>query len=387
MSKPLKICSRCVLDKSIPNIEFDENGECNYCKLHDILDKDFPTGKEGKRQLGLLFEDIRDAGKGKEYDCIVGVSGGVDSTYLVHIAKKYGLNPLAVHLDNGWDSEIAVSNIKNSIEKLGVDLYTYVIDWREVRDIHLSLIKASYPWVDGTTDLAIVSTLYRVAAENGIRYVLQGSDFRTEGKQPTKWTYIDGKIIKSIHKKYGSFSKLSSFPILTLSKFINYELLKKIKTLRPLYYLDYDKKKAKEFLKKNYAWKDYGGHHHESIFTRFIIGYWLPNKFGIDKRKITFAAQVRSGLMSRERALKELKSSPYEVGRIEEDKDYIVKKLGITMEDFVKYFGSTNTSYTDYPSYKSIFEIVKRYGDFVFKVFRMKPMITYQLPTFPNSEK
>lgn len=386
MKKVYKICKRCVLDDSVPDIEFNEEGECNYCELHDKLSEAFPNGERGKMILDEMFEEIKIDGEGKEYDCVVGISGGVDSTYLIHLAKSYGLRPLAVHVDNGWNSEISVSNIKNSIEKLSVDLYTYVIDWNEMKDILKSFMRASYPWADGPTDVALISALYKVAKENGVKNILVGNNFRTEGRQPSEWTHVDGRIIKHIQKKYGTIKKLKSYPNLSNLDLFNYEILSGIKMVKPLYYLDYDKEKTKKFISKEYGWEDYGGHHHESIFTRYIIGSWLPEKFGIDKRKITFSAQVRSGLRDRDQALEELKEFAYDKKKIELDKKYIIEKLGFSKDEYEEILKSKNSSFKDFPSYYGLYENIGKYLKFVYKVFRMKPMMAFDLPTYKQKK-
>lgn len=382
MKNTKRICKRCVLDNSVPHIEFNKKGVCNYCELHDILSEEFPNDERGKVALDKMFQKVKKEGQNKEYDCLVGISGGVDSTYLIHIAKSYGLRPLAVHVDNGWDSEISVSNIKNSIEKLSVDLYTYVIDWNEMKDILKSFLKASYPWADGPTDIALISALYKIAKENGIKNILVGNNFRTEGRQPIEWTHVDGRIIKHIQSKYGTIKKLKSYPNLLNIDLFKYEVIFGIKMLKPLYYLDYDKNKAREFVTKEFGWKDYGGHHHESIFTRYIIGYWLPEKFGIDKRKITFSAQIRSGLRDRDEALKELNTLPYSKRQIELDREYVIKKLGFSEEEFEKVLKSKNASFRDFPSYNEIYENIGRYLKFIYKVFGMKPMMAFDLPSY-----
>lgn len=386
MNKELKICKRCVLDETVPGIEFNENGECNYCELHDNLSEAFPNDERGQKALEKMFEKIKKDGKGNEFDCVVGISGGVDSTYLIHLAKSCGLRPLAVHVDNGWNSEISVSNIKNSIEKLSVDLYTYVIDWNEMKDILRSLMYASYPWADGPTDVALVSALYRIASKNNIKNILVGNNFRTEGRQPIEWTHVDARIIRFIQKKFGKIKKLKSYPSLSNVDLFKYEVLSGIKMLKPLYYLDYDKKKAKEFVTKEYGWKDYGGHHHESIFTRYIIGYWLPQKFGIDKRKITFSAQIRSGLRNREDALRELQELPYDRKQIELDEEYVIKKLGFPKEEYKSILELENKSFRDYPSYYGFYEQVNKYLKGIYKIFGMKPMMAFGLPSY-NKEK
>lgn len=382
MKREQKVCKRCVLDRSVPDIEFDAKGECNYCELHNMLCEAFPNDERGQATLEEMFKKIKLAGDGKEYDCVIGISGGVDSTYLIHLAKSYGLRPLAVHVDNGWDSEISVNNIKNSIEKLSVDLYTYVIDWREMKDILKSFIKASYIWADAPTDVALVAALYKVAAENKIKHILVGNNFRTEGRQPTEWTHVDFKVINYIHKKFGTIKKLESYPNLSNIDLFKYEFLLGIKMVKPLYFIDYDKEKAKKLVTEKYGWKDYGGHHHESIFTRFIIGYWLPVKFNADKRKITFSAQVRSGLRTREQALKELKELPYSQKQMDLDMEYVIKKLGFTKEEFENIMKSENKTFRDFPSSFELYERIGKSLKFIFDIFGTRPMMAFKLPSY-----
>ncbi|OGV45658.1 MAG: hypothetical protein A2017_19950 [Lentisphaerae bacterium GWF2_44_16] len=378
MSK-MKICSKCVMDESVPSISFDENGVCNYCKLHDTLTNAYPTGEDGAGKLKTIVKKIKSEAGKKNYDCVIGVSGGTDSTYLLHWAKENGLRPLAVHLDNGWDSEIAVGNIKKSVAALGIDLQTYVIDWEEIKDILRSFLKASFPWADLPTDIAIISSLYKIAAEENIRYVIAGNNFRIEGKQPIDWTYGDGRLVKAVHKIFGN-GKMNSYPNLTIMKFFYYTLIRKIKIIRPFYYMNFDKKSAQKMLEERYAWVNYGGHHHESIFTRFIIGCWLPRKFNIDKRKVTWSALVREGQMSRNEALEGLKELPYDAARMKEDIDYVAKKLDLTHEELEKIFALPNKTFRDYPSYFPLFVKMKKLMIFVFRfMLPWKPPFFYQL--------
>ena len=386
MKQSQKICNRCVLDDSVPDIEFNKEGECNYCELHDKLSEAFPNDERGKQILKEMFAKMKKDGEGGEYDCVVGISGGVDSTYLIHLTKSYGLRPLAVHVDNGWNSEISVSNIKNSIEKLNVDLVTYVIEWNEMKDILKSFVKASFAWADGPTDVALVSALYRVAKENKVKNILVGNDFRTEGRQPTEWTHVDARTINYIHKKFGIVKKLKSYPNLSIWDMFKYEFLYGIKLVKPLYFLDYDKAQAKELVTKEYGWRDYGGHHHESIFTRFIIGYWLPIKFDIDKRKITFSAQIRSDLRKREQALIELTELPYDKKKMDQDREYVIKKLGFTEKEFNEIIKLPNTTYKDYPSYNGIYNFIGKYLKFLYKIFGVKPMMAFDLPKYNKLE-
>jgi hypothetical protein len=298
---------------------------------------------------------------------------------LVHYAVKRGLKVLAVNFDNGWHSEIAVNNIKKSLQKLNVDLITYVVDYEERKDLLLSFLKAGIPWSDIPTDMGLLATLYKVADENGIKTIFVGNSFRTEGKQPTAWTHGDSRQLKYIQKKFGS-KRLKTFPVLSPFKLMYYGAIKKIKMVRPFNYMPYDKSKAKELLVREYNWKDYGGHHHESAFTKFAIAYWLPKKFGIEKRKITYSAQVRSGLLNREKALVLLAEPPYNPELMEADKIYVLKKLGITHDEFERIWNAPNKSIYDYPSYLPLFEKYLKYALLFFKyILPFKPMMGYEL--------
>jgi len=370
----LRICSKCVVDTTVPGAAFDAAGVCNYCKLHATMEQDWPLGDEGKRRLAVLVEKIKADGKGREHDCIVGVSGGTDSSYLLYLAKQHGLRPLAVHFDNGWDTEISVSNIKNALSKLGLELYTYVVDWEEFKDILVSFMKAAMPWADIPTDLGLVSTLYRAAAEEGIKYILVGNNFRTEGKMPTEWTYSDGRQLKYIQKKFGT-KKLKSFPNLTLFDFVHYSVVRRIKMIRMLNYVDYRKDQAREVLERELDWKYYGGHHYEGIFTRFAYSYWLPVKFGIDKRKITHSALIRLGEMTRDQALADIAAGPSTKDRVKEDVEYVIKKLGLTEQEFERIMASPPKNFLDYPSYYPIFRSL---------LPLLKPLFKLALPWTPG---
>jgi N-acetyl sugar amidotransferase len=372
-------CKTCILDDTIPDIYFDSKGVCNYCNLHFKLESHFPLGQEGKQQFDLMIEEIKSKGKNKKYDCIIGVSGGTDSTYLTHIAKQYDLRPLAVNFDNGWHSEIAVSNILNSLKKLNVDLETYVVDYEEMKDLMLSYMRAGVPWIDGPTDIGIVSCLYRIALKEKINYIFVGNNFRIEGRQPEPWTFTDGEQLRYIHYIYGKV-KLKSFPNLTSFDIIRYQILHGVKLIKPFYYLEYNKKDAMVLLEKEYDWRYYGGHHHESIFTRFAIAFWQYKKFGIDKRKITFSAMIRSGQMDRLSALEFLKNSPYDEKLMVEDKKYVIQKLDISLEEFDKIWNKPNKSTYDYPSMLPIYKRFNKLGNFLLSFGgSTRPMSTFGL--------
>lgn len=345
-----RICARGIWDSTVPGIKFYEDGSCNYAAIFDHYVNLYPRGPEGMKTWIDWVEKIKKDGRHKRYDCIIGVSGGTDSSYLLYLAKQYDLRPLAVNLDNGWSTDIAVKNIKKVTAALGVDLETYVIDYEEVKSVLRAYLKASLPWADTATDLAIDASLYKIARREKIKYIFNGSDFRSEGKQPTEWTYSDARQLLHLVRKLEG-TKLRTFPYNTLQRYIYLGILKGIKVIRPYNYLNYQKKEAQKFLIDNYGWEYYGGHHHENLFTRFVIAYWLPRKFGIDKRKITLSAQVLSGEITRQQALHLLLQPPYDPVIMERDKDTVIKKLDLSETEFEKIWNSDNKNYFDYPSY------------------------------------
>lgn len=350
-----QICVKCAVDSTVPGVTFDDQGVCIYCKLHNVLDKEYPQGEDGQNILNQFVNKMKENGKNKKYDCVIGVSGGTDSIYLLYWAKQKGLRPLAVHFDNGWDSEIAVNNIHKALEKLNIDLQTYVVDWEEFKDILVAFLKASLPWADIPTDIGITAALYRIAAEQNLKYILVGNNFRTEGKMPTEWTYSDGRTVRYIQKHFGS-KPLRSFPNLTLLDFFYYSVVRKIRILRPLNYIVYQKTYARDLLEKELGWQYYGGHHFESIYTRFVYSFLLPKKFNIDKRIITHSALIRSGSMTRQQALDSLQEPSYPLDRVNEDIEYVVKKLGISPQEFEEIMTMPPKSFRDYPSYYPLFE-------------------------------
>lgn len=356
--KPYQICTKTVMDTiGDPDIKFDEHGVCNY--YHEFSAKlkvRVPEPEEGRMKLALLVDKIKLAGKGKTYDCIIGVSGGVDSTYTAWLVKKLGLRPLAVHLDNGWDSEIAVKNIENILNKLGIDLYTEVLDWEMFKDLHLSFLKASTPDGEIPTDHAILAILYQIADKYGVRYIISGMNFRNEGMLPPSWArgYLDWKYVRSVQKQFGHQS-LKTYPHLTIYKFLYYNLIKEIRSISLLNYVEFNKEEAIKLIQEELGWQYYGGKHYESIYTRFYQAYILPNKFKIDKRKAHLTCLIiSSGKISREEALEILKTPPADPRLMEADKEYVIKKLGITSADFDAIMNAPVKSILDYPNHHSI---------------------------------
>lgn len=374
-----QICSLGLWDDTIPGISFDSEGVSNYAKIQRSMMEDNPIDERGATKWQKLLTGIKAKGEKKDYDCIIGVSGGTDSSYLLHLAVESGLRPLAVNLDNGWSSDIAVSNIKKMTQKLGVDLETYVIDYEEIKDLLRAYMRAGLPWIDNPTDQAIHAVLYKIASREGVKMVLIGTDFRSEGKQPTEWTYSDYKQLKHIHRKFGEV-RLKTYPTLSLFQLICYGYIKRIKQVSPFVFLPYDKASAQEFLEKTYNWKYYGEHHHENLFTKWAIGYWMFEKHGIDKRKITYSAQVLNGKLDRENALEIVSKLPYKKELEESDTDYVLKKLSISPDEFKNIWESENKSYVDYPSY---YPMIKRMTRLLIPVLKyilpVKPKIFYEM--------
>lgn len=351
MVSEYRMCTRCVMDTTDPDISFDENGVCNHCHTYDRLVRDYvKDGTDGLRELERIAEKIRGEGKDKKYDCVIGVSGGVDSTYVAFRVKQLGLRPLAIHLDNGWDSELAVKNIEETLNRLGIDLYTEVLDWEEFRDLQVSFLKASTPDSEIPTDHAIVALLSDMAEKIGVRYVIVGNNVRTETHLPRSWSqgHFDWKYINELQKRFGTRS-LKTFP--HFGFFTYYRRMLTQKRIEILNYVGYNKKEALRVLQDELGWRYYGGKHYESIYTRFYQGYILPEKFGFDKRRSHLSSLVCSGEVTREQALEELKIPTYAPSMQEEDREYVVKKLGLTDAEFTTIMTAPKKSYWDYPSY------------------------------------
>lgn len=351
MTTEYRVCTRCVMDTTDPEIVFDENGICNHCHTYDGMVRDYVVdGEEGLRRLGQLAEKIRKDGRDKKYDCVIGVSGGVDSTYVAFRVKQLGLRPLAVHLDNGWDSELAVKNIEETLKRLGIDLYTEVLDWEEFKDLQVSFLKASTPDSEIPTDHAINALLSNMAEKIGVKYIIIGTNVRTETHLPRSWSqgHSDWKYIRELHKKFG-IRPLKTFPHYNFFTYYRRALTQQ--RIEILNYIGYNKKEALRVLQDELGWRYYGGKHYESIYTRFYQGYILPEKFGFDKRRSHLSSLVCSGEMTREQALDELKVPTYAPSMQEEDREYVIKKLGLTEDEFSAIMKAPNRSYWDYPSY------------------------------------
>ncbi len=351
MDKEYRQCAISVMDNiADPDITFDEKGICNY--YYEFLDsyaQKVRTGEEGAALLANEVEKIKQDGKNKPYDCIMGLSGGVDSTYIAHLAKKYGLRPLAVHFDNGWNSELAVKNIENIVQKLGIDLHTYVINWDEFRDLQIAYLKASVIDIEAITDHAIFATLYRLAGEKDIKYILSGTNVQTENTLPKSWIHpkYDHVNIKSIHKQFGTVP-LKTFPFMNAKVKRYYIKTKGVTSLSMLNYMEYNKSKVKETIQKELGWRDYGGKHYESVWTRFYQGYILPRKFKVDKRKAHLSDLIFSKQITKEEAIAELAKPIYDEKVFKEDYEFVLKKLGFTRAEFEAIMDKPPVSHYEY---------------------------------------
>lgn len=353
-------CARCVMDTtSDREIAFDNNGNCNYCGYYLLrLSKLTYQGPSSDAELGRIVDEIKKAGRNLEYDCVVGVSGGVDSSYVAYKVKELGLRALCVHLDNGWDSDISVKNIKRMLDKLGFDYQSHVLDWEEFKDLQLSFLRASVPEAETPTDMAIPAIAYAAAEKHGIKYLIAGGNYVTEGIRP-KWWHYDRKdvtYLRTIHGRFGS-KKLTTFPTFGYLKEIYFKI-KGIKSIYLLNYVPYDKAAAMEALEKNFQWKYYGGKHYESKFTGFIQAYYLFEKFKIDYRVATLSAQICAGAVTREAALAELAKKPYDDVKIEQEIEYLCKKIGISRAEFDAIMAAPPKSYSDYPNDKRFLEML-----------------------------
>ena len=367
-------CQKCVFSNLIPNINFDSDGICNYCNIHEEMEKIYPTDAKGKSIIKKLVKKIKSEGKDKRYDCIVGVSGGTDSSYMLYVCVKLGLRPLAVHFDNGWNSPVAVSNIKLLLEKLDVDLYTYVVDWEEFKNLQIAFLKASTSDAEIPTDVGIHGCLLRTASKFGIKYIMNGHSFRNESLMPLGWTYMDGLYINSVNKRYSN-RKLSTFPNVTIMDFVRYSFFKGIKTVPILNYIKYDKTRAIKVLENKLGWIYSGGHHHESYYTEFFQSFYLPKKFNIDKRITELAGYVRTNQVDREIALKELAESSYEYKQ--ELINYTLTKLDLSREDFDKILNFPNKTFNDYETYYPVIRLLKKPIKFAAS-YGLLPYVLYQ---------
>lgn len=346
------VCQRCVMDTSDPHISFNSQGICNHCIRYDNeIGRRMYVGAEADVKLQNIINKIKESGRGREYDCIIGVSGGVDSTYVAYLTRQFGIRPLAVHFDNGWNSELAVRNIEKTLDVLGIDLYTYVIDWEEFRDLQLSFLKASTPDGEIPTDHAINALLFMEANKRGIKYIINGMNFASESISVPGWAYghSDWKYIKSVHEFFGSL-KLMRYPKYSFFNLFWWNIVKQIRVVSILNYLDYKKEAVMNVLEKELGWVYYGGKHYESVYTRFFQGYILPKKFDIDKRKAHLSDLLKSGQITRDAALAELQKPCYDETLLRQDMDFVIKKLDLSESSFDAIMNLPIKSFKDYPN-------------------------------------
>lgn len=374
MSRDSNTCVRCIMDTTDPAIRFFGDGVCNHCEQAlERIRREVPPIERRAKALESLADKIRSAGRSKEFDCIIGVSGGVDSTSVAYHVRKLGLRTLAVHFDNGWNSELAVNNIRNTLERLQIELYTHVVDWEEFRDLQISFLKASVVNCEMPSDHGIFAILFRMANKLGIKYILSGSNLATESIMPYSWTFYsqDSKHLVAIQRQFGQ-KKLLTMPLISVPDYLYYVFYRGIRQIPLLNYIDYNKDDAKKMLASEIGWRDYGGKHYESVWTRFYQGYYLPTKFGFDKRRAHYSSMICSGLMTREQALEEIKKPIYPENLLEEDKRFVLKKFTLSQEAFDKLLHLPPKKHTDYPSNYVLFHRLRTFKE-MFRRFAATP--------------
>ncbi len=352
IKRPYQRCTQCVMDTTDSQISFDDNGVCDHCRNFEKNIKPYWKPTENRfDELEKAADKIRRAGRGKEYDCLLGLSGGADSSYMAYIAKEImHVRPLAFVVDTGWNLNVAVENIEKIVKGLNLDLYTEVIHWKEMADFQLAMFRSQISSQDAPQDHAIFAAMYNYAAKNHIKYVLTGSNHSTEFiRPPMEWIYMnDLTMYKDIHRKFGK-RELKTYPTCGILKYrLYYKYILGLQRFYPLDYVVYNKAEAEKFLHQKYGWTKYENKHYENIFTRFFEGYYLPHKFGFDTRKNVYSTQILAGTMSREEAIEALKTNPYDPDLMEQDKEYIARKLGITVREFEKIIEGRNKTPMDY---------------------------------------
>lgn len=357
----LKICASCVMDTTDRAINFDENGVCDHCRtFHSEILPNWDTGQRGRAQLEKLVENIRATGKDKDFDCIIGMSGGIDSSYLVHVAKsELGLRPLVFHVDAGWNSQIAVNNIQRLVDSLGLDLFTEVIDWEEMKDLQRAFIRSGVPHIDTPQDHAFFAAMYRFSTRYKVRYILTGANYSTECiRNPLEWMYYQSDVwqIRDIHRKFGE-RPLKTFPLTSIlwhKLWLPYA--RGIRVHRPLNYVPYLKSAARELLVNTYGWQPYPQKHFESRFTRFYESYWLFERFGYDVRKVQFSSLILTGQMTREEALEELKKLPYDPDTIHQEIEFVANKLDMTPDELMQCMKLPKVTFREFRNQRAIYQ-------------------------------
>jgi len=351
----IQTCRRCLLDSTVPGVFFDDKGVCNHCAIHDRLERLYPVGAEGQAILEKMAVKIKKAGRGRKYDCIVGVSGGRDTSYCLYKTVELGLRPLAVHFDNGWDSDISKKNLMKLCDKLGVELHTIIADWDESRELTNCTIRASVPYIDLTDDLGIASALYRTAADEGVRYIMLSHSFREEGITPLKWMYIDGRYVRSLIKRFAT-KKLKHFKNVDIHHMLWWIFVKRIKVVNITNYYNDVGRHVEELLKEKFDWVDTGQHHYDNeIFA--LVYYYARHKFGFDWRVVELSAKVRTGAVTREQAIEAMQEVPFF-----EDKrrvEYCLKKQGISAEEWKEIMAAPRKYFYDYPTWYPYLKMMK----------------------------
>lgn len=349
-----KICNHCIMDTTDPGILFDDRGRCDYCcNFEELIASNWQTGSEGHRQLMQMAESIKAAGKGKDFDCIIGLSGGLDSSYAAYVAKeKMGLRPLLFHVDAGWNTDQAVGNIEKLVDGLGLELYTEVINWQEMKDLQVSFLRSGIPDQDLPQDAAFFSSLYKFANQHGVNNVITGSNFSTECcREPEEWggyLGIDKLLFGDIHRKYGSIP-LKSFPLTDIFVYkIFYQKILGMKVHHPLNLVPFVKKDAEDELERRFGWQRFQHKHHESRFTRFYEDYWLPRRFGYHKRRAHFSSLIMTGQMTREAALERISRPEMDEHFLTQEFEYVAHKLDLTVDELQKIFEQPKKTYRDY---------------------------------------
>ena len=352
-ARKYQICSNCVMDTSDTTLKFDERGRCEYCNnFYKHILPNWHPGERGIEEVTPLIEKIKADGQGKDHDCVIGISGGLDSSYVAYVAKeKFGLRPLLFHCDTGWNSDIGVSNIQKIIEGLGLDLVTEVVNWEEMKDLQRAFFLSQVPFVDAPQDLALFSALYSFTAKNGLKYVITGGNIATECvRESIEWTYFAGDMrhVGDIHRKFGT-RPLKTFPHCDILKYrLYYRWAKGMRVLRLLDYVPFSKKDAIRELSEKFGWQPYAQKHYESRFTRFYESFWTPRKFGYDKRRAYFSSEILTGQMTRDEALERLSKPELDEKEMAQDFEYVATKLGWTVEEFQEIFRGENKSFRDY---------------------------------------